>query len=77
MATVYPFRQPADPMHGANANHGPSPFLDQSLSAPHYSAPYHNFNLIRGFLSKGLETHLRQFEVAAQEKLGQSGFVNS
>jgi hypothetical protein len=72
MATVYPFRQPADPLQGATANHGPSRFLDQPLSAPHASAPNHTFNLMRGFRCEGLETRLRQCEAAAREKFFQA-----
>ena len=72
MATVYPFRQPAAPLQGATARHGPSRFLDQPPSAPHYSVPHHTFNLQRRFRCEGLETRLGQFEAAAREKFFQA-----
>lgn len=72
MATVYPFRQPADRLQGAAANHGPSRFFDQLLSAPHASAPNHTFNLMHGFRCEGLETRLRQCEAAAREEFCQA-----
>lgn len=72
MATIYPFRQPATPLQGANAIHGPSRFLDQPFSAPHNSAPNHTFNLMGGFRCQGLETRLRQCEAAAREKFFQA-----
>ena len=72
MAAVYPFRQPADLRQGADTKHGPSRFLDQPFSAPHYSAPGHTFNLQHRFRSEGLETHLAQFQATAQEKIFQA-----
>ncbi len=72
MATVYPFRQPADLLQGAIANHGPSRFLDRSLSAPPSTAPNHTFNLMRGFHCEDLERRLRQFEAAARENFFQA-----
>jgi len=72
MATVYPFRQPADPLKGVDARHGPSRFFSQPLSAPDWSAPSHPLAPRHGFRSEGLETRLSQFEAAAQEKFFQA-----
>ena len=72
MATVYPFRQPAVPLHRSTANQGPSRFLDHPLSAPDYTAPNHKFNLMHGFRCEGLETRLRQCEAAARNKFFQA-----
>jgi len=72
MATVYPFRQPTSPLHGATPTHGSSRFFDRPFSAPHDSTPHNPFNLMHGFHCEGLEPRLRQFEAAAQSKLFQA-----
>jgi len=72
MATVYPFRQPAGLRQGATTKNGTSRFHDQPFSEPHYSAPNHTFNLMRGFGCEGLETHMRQCEAAVRNKLLQA-----
>ena len=72
MATVHPFRQPADSLQAANARRGPPRFLDQPFSVSHHPLSGHTFNLKHGYRSDKLESCLIHFEAAAREKFFQA-----